>query len=664
VLILGLSGSFNTVEELLVPGLPRGFFHDSAAVLVEDGRVVCAVEEERITRVKHTHTFPLNAAERCAAQYGVRLSEIDEVAFFFGENFLDDRMADFALGAPDMPITGARRRIHELLGEQLAPERIHFVQHHSAHAASTYYDSGFQQALVLVMDGSGEEDSVSVYQAGQGGMELIRNISESKSLGQFYFHATRFLGFQLFDEYKVMGLASYGDASTFRGTFRKLYDLGPDGSYSFDYRRMDQTLRSEGIAPRRRGQGITSEHCDFAAALQETLEVIVTHMVGAVAKETGERNLCLAGGVAQNCTLNGRLAASGLFDAIFVHPASHDAGAALGAAVHRAAEVAPVKSRRRRTMSLGTPIGSAEEIQSLLDTWAGHVRYERCADIAGEAARLIADGAVIGWAQGRAEFGPRALGQRSILADPRPEENKTRINAIVKKRESFRPFAPAVLAEHAAEYFDLPNTAIDSEFMTFAVRVRESHRPTLAAVTHVDGTARVQVVHREDNELFWDLIRAFADESGVPVVLNTSFNNDAEPIVDSAADAVRCLLTTALDALAIGPFLVRKVADEPSGHRLVPVLLPTSAIRVMPETSGAVRYEVYERAQPFDGRRTVRIAAQAFAALTASEGFPSTEITPPGVDLELVEPELRKLWESRLIDLVPTRAADRPAEGS
>jgi len=653
--ILGLSGSFNTTSDPWVPGLPRGFFHDAAAALVQDSEVVAAVEEERCNRIKHTHDFPLQAVSACLSIAGTDLSSVDEIAFFFAEDFLDSQLAQQSLGLPELPMPGARGRLATLLGLDAADERLHFVPHHVAHAASAFYQSGLRRATVLVMDGHGEAESISAYRGGPGGLSLVSSVPESASLGQLYFRGTRFLGFRLFDEYKVMGLAPYGDPARYRRAFRSLYELLPDGSFQFDHAEMDARLLAEGIRPRRAHEQLGAQHRDFAAALQETLETIVLHLAQSLLVQTGEDALCVAGGVAQNSTLNGALARSGLWREIFVHPAANDAGSALGAALHRFAQRKQAAQRRLSSTALGTNIGTDEQVRSVLEAWSDYVRYEYREDIAATAAMLLAEGAVIGWTQGRAEFGPRALGQRSIVADPRPIANRVRINELVKHREEFRPLAPAVLAEYAAEYFELPDANINAEFMAFTVPVRADKRDVLGAVTHVDGSARLQVVSPQPTR-FRRLISEFAGITGVPVILNTSFNNAWEPIADTAEDALRTFLTSELDALAIGSFLVTRTAvagKAPTLGSLVPVMSRTTALSLMPDARGRRVWSVYEHAQPHDHRRRTEISDDSAAVLIQADGLRDIATLCGTADASVVDADLLRLWERRLVDLRP-----------
>ncbi len=649
MLTLGISGSFNTDGDPWIRGLPRGHFHDAAAALVRDGRTLFAAEEERFTRSKHTHAFPISAIRAALQQTGVRLSDVDEVAFFFEESYLDDRLARYQLADPLLPHTTARQRLVQLLDSEVESDRIHFIRHHRAHAASAFRDSGFKEATVLVMDASGETESLSVFSAEGGELTLRKSNPPTASLGQLYFLGTRFLGFRVFDEYKVMGVAPYGDPQRFRSLMRGLYTLRPDGDYELDVSRFDDSLLEAGLSPRRSGDPLAPAHCSLAAALQEALETIAVHVAEAAIAETGARNLCLTGGVALNCTLNGRLARSGVFSDVFVHPAPHDGGAAQGAALARSLNEKP--SGRLRRVDFGTHIGSDADIGELLEAWGDHLHGQRVDDIGVAAAEAISEGKVIGWAQGRAEFGPRALGQRSILADARPVENRHRINEMIKNRESFRPFAPAVLAERAHEFFEL--AGVEPTFMSFALPVRPAFRELLGAVTHVDGSARLQSVRRADSPLFWHLIAEVGERTGVPVVLNTSFNNDAEPIVNSAADAVRCFLTTSLDRLAIGSYLVTRSSGAFDLGGLVLALVPPAGLRMQMAPSGDARWEIYERAHPDDRRRVASISLEAAAAVSESRGIRPLRECVSAIDGQRLGRELMELWRRRLIDLRP-----------
>jgi carbamoyltransferase len=548
-----------------------------------------------------------------------------------------------------------REQWRERLGASVPRDRIHFVRHHMAHAVNTFEMSGFERALVVTLDGQGETESGLVLSATPHSLELLSSVPIPNSLGHFFWHAIGFLGFRLFDEYKVMGLAPYGDPARLRSHFEPMYELLPEGRWELRPQLLE-TLHDV-LKPRRKGEPIEQIHKDFAASLQELLERTVFHLLRHFQSVTGHRRLCLGGGVAHNCTMNGNILRSGLFDEVFVHPASHDAGNALGAALSVHREVTGKPHRRRlRSVYWGTDIGGSSDVAPRLEPWSEFLEMRRSAAIEEETAELIAAGKVIGWVQGRSEFGPRALGNRSILADPRPAEHKNLINMMVKKREAFRPFAPAVLAEDAADYFELPGDQREFPFMTFVLKVQPDKRALLGAVTHIDGSARVQTVSREDNPRFWALIRAFKARTGVPVLLNTSFNNNVEPIVDSVDDAVVCFLTTGIDVLVVGD----QIATKKPGCRnsaLVP-LLPNHVrlLQTRQQTPGGTIRDTFElRRALWDGEARKPLSAEVFGLLRGADGGTSIAELARAADLResAVLPALEELWAERCVVLRP-----------
>lgn len=535
--------------------------HDTAAVLLRDNRIVAAVEEERLNRIKHSNHSPLRAVAACLALAKASLDNVDIIAHSSTRELRDAMTLDLALRHPHVPDhpSFADFFVHALEEHFgcAVRSRTEHCDHHLAHAVSAFSGSGFEESLVVTLDATGDLKSGTVAIASVDRWEHITDFGNEQSLGLFYLKAIGYLGYGQFDEYKVMGLAPYGDPHRLRGVFRDCYELTAAGGYRLHpggLRALEHHLR-----PRRRHEPFAQIHRDAAAALQETLETIALHVLTHHREATGLRHLCLAGGVAHNCSMNGQILRSGLFDHVFVQPAAHDAGAALGAAQHSALR------HRRATwpreplthVYLGPDLPQPAGVEAVLSRWHHFIDFTREDDICRRAAKLIAEDRVIGWVQGRSEFGPRALGNRSILADPRPARNKDRINAMVKKRAGYRPFAPSVLREVAHRYFEIREDE-EFPFMTFVVGVRPEMRELLGAVTHVDGTARLHTVTRTTNERYWRLIDSFRDLTGVPILLNTSFNNNAEPIVDSATDAIVTYLTTGLDDLVIGDYLVRK----------------------------------------------------------------------------------------------------------
>jgi decarbamoylnovobiocin carbamoyltransferase/7-O-carbamoyltransferase len=641
--------------------------HDSTACLIADGELVAAVEQERLNRIKHTNKFPGAAIRACLELAGVEPEQVDGVGYYFGEEFSDRALTTWHAALPTVPTRTAREviqgKLRDEFGWRLPDDQLQFTNHHLTHARSSFTRSGMDEALVVVMDGRAEQDSTSIFRADGDKLEKIATYSIAQSLGFLYMAAIDVVRYRFGDEYKVMGLAPYGDAATYREVFDSFYTLQDDGQYELAQSADGMhfaatTFRDAGLLPRRAGEPISQQHMDFAAGLQETLETLSLHVVSHWARETGLAKLCFVGGVAHNSSLNGVILRSGLFDEMFVHPASHDAGAAEGAALETALHLGgrPPRQPRLLSASLGGDLGRPAELDRTLSAWSDLVEYERSDDIVATAAGLLADGAVLGWAHGRSEFGPRALGNRSIIADARPAANRTRINAMVKKRESFRPFAPVVTREDAATYFDLTDTKADHEFMSFVVQVHPERREELGAVTHVDGSARLQIADPRSNDRFYRLVKRFGELTGTPVLLNTSFNNNAEPIVETAGDVITSFLTTDLDALVIEDYVVRRRdAVLPALDGLVLQLRPVTRLteECNPSTGASTR-EVYLAYT--EGPRA-EISAAAFDLIRYADGTSTIgELAARQLTEPLTEPlreELFALWQNRFFSLTP-----------
>ena len=585
------------------------FYHDSAAALVRDGEIVAAAQEERFSRRKHDPAFPHGAVAYCLEAAGLRdAGGLDAVAFYdkpfltferLLETYLTYAPRGLASFLEAMPLWLKRKLwtpdvLRRELGGYDGP--LVFSEHHRSHAASAFFPSPFERAAVLTTDGVGEWATTS-WGVGEGaGLDLKAEIHFPHSLGLLYSAFTTFCGFRVNSgEYKLMGLAPYGEPRYVEAIREHLIDLRDDGSYRLhsDAFTFPVGLRMTGRrfealfgGPAREPEGpLTQREMDLARSVQAVVEEAVLKMARHVHAETGEDNLCLAGGVALNCVANGRLLREGPFRRIWVQPAAGDAGGALGAALVAAHEWGGLDRTvhagdAMRGATLG-PAFSAEEIRAALEA-DGFSGLEALSDgdLVGRVAGLLADGQTVGWFQGRAEFGPRALGHRSILADPRDRATQRRVNLQIKFRESFRPFAPSVLAERADEFFDLGGEVVspESPYMLLVGPVRgarvggeglgrlEHVESPVPAVTHVDGSARVQTVTRERNGLYHALLTAFEARTGCPVLVNTSFNVRGEPIVHSPADALRVFRRTHMDALALGPFVVTR-AMLPEGER-------------------------------------------------------------------------------------------------
>jgi len=654
MLVVGLSGGLNWAASERFQETSN-FLHDAAAAVVSDGRIVAALEEERDNRLKHSNKFPAGAIRHCLDEAGVSPAEVDRWAYCFG-NVLEILatnafMADMA--APPLVFSEAvlAERLTTVLGVPIPPAKIVTVGHHVAHVASAFEPSGFDSALVVSYDGGGDQTHGSIVSVVDGAYETLWDLGDPQSLGLFYHYAMRPIGYGRFDEYKVMGLAPYGDPARFREPFRTLYTLHEGGKYEIHFDRFKALLGL--VAVRRPGEPFTQDHKDLAAAIQESLETMAFHLIDGARRTTGHRHLCLAGGVALNCTFNGRLAKAGWFDEIFVQPASTDAGAALGAALHVERTAAPRPGRAPLTHVYFGRTPGLDAIESTLQAWQDVLTFEKSADICKDAASKLHEGAVLGWVQGRSEFGPRALGNRSIVADPRPADNKDRVNLMVKKREAYRPFAPSVLAEHATDYFELPDYPRRFAFMSFAVPVQPEKRGLLQATTHVDGTARVQVVYEDVNPRYWRLIEEFRRLTGIPVVLNTSFNNNAEPIVDNVEDAIQCYLTTGLDYLVIDDYLIAKRQPVIRVMDWMAVSQPATTHLIRRGAPADRGGHVHALRRTVADSRAVDISPDAFALLARSDGSVSIAGVlgaPLGAALS---DELFDLWQKRLIRVQP-----------
>jgi predicted NodU family carbamoyl transferase len=658
MLVLGLSGYFS--DEYAGPWI----FHDGAACLIRDGELLAAVEEERFNRIKQTTMFPINAIRGCLDTAGVSPSEIVAVGHYFGESALDAWLNLQHLDDSRLPVRSARELLTSLLakaaGLDMPDERLLFTRHHVTHGMSSYIRSGMRDALVVVMDGRGEEHSTTIFQGKDGHLESLATYGVEESLGLAYLRDIRSLGYGLGDEYKVMGLAPYGNPETYRKMFSSLYELKDEGNFTlraFSPSELLQFAKRE-FPPRRKGEEFAQAHKDFAAALQEALEKIAMHILCHWADRTGLRDLVFSGGVAHNSTLNGLILKSGKFREVFIHPASNDAGSAEGAALAAASQLgaSPFAQPRMRSASVGPALGTTAGIEKELASWSDLIEFERPADIVEAAAQLLADNAVLGWTQGRSEYGPRALGNRSILADARPSDNKQRINAMIKKREAYRPFAPVVTAEAASTYFDLPETRANYDFMSFVVNVREDRKAELGAVTHIDGSARLQIVDPISNRRFYDLVRRFGELTGAPVLLNTSFNNNAEPIVQTTQDALTCFLTTGLDFLVIDDFVVRRRPGATQAFdSLAPRLGPaTRLIKRIRQTAAGGREDCHEICIDHPRGSSTEVSRDVFNLLESADGVKTLRsLAGSGGISQDVRHELYSLWQQRFFRLRP-----------
>jgi len=604
---------------MIVLGI-SAFYHDSAAALVRDGEVIAAAQEERFTRNKHDPAFPLNALKYCLDAAGLEPARVDRVVFYEKPFLKFERLLETYLAFAPKGFSSFRKAMPLWIGEKLfqrdmilrelkavapdlaAREKLRFSEHHFSHAASAFYPSPFEEALVLTMDGVGEWTTTSAAIGRGNALEIIKEIHFPHSLGLLYSAFTYYTGFKVNSgEYKLMGLAPYGTPVFKDLILEKLIDLKADGSFRldldyFDYctgltmtnRRFDALF---GGPPRKPEEQLTQHHMDLAASIQAVTEEIVLRLAKSLREDTGQTNLCLAGGVALNCVANGKLLREAVFDRIFIQPAAGDAGGALGAALavaHREGDVkrtlpqGPTAPRDGMKGSYLGPEFTQDEIEHRLKA-AGAVFAVAADDesLIEQTAQALADSQAVGWHQGRMEFGPRSLGNRSILGDPRSPTMQKTLNLKIKYRESFRPFAPSVLREKVSDWFELD---VDSPYMLLVADVRQEHRKPMSeaekalfgidklnvprsdipAVTHVDDSARIQTVHADTNPLYHGLISRFAELTGCPVLVNTSFNVRGEPIVCTPEDAFRCFMGCEIDLLVVGRCILRKSEQDPA----------------------------------------------------------------------------------------------------
>jgi carbamoyltransferase len=592
------------------------FYHDSAAALIDDGRVVAAAQEERFTRKKHDAGFPHNAIAYCLEEAGVGADGLDHVVFYDKPFLKFERLLETYIAlAPhgfrsfmmSIPLWLREKLFQKnLLRDELGKfagdidkSKLLFCEHHLSHAASAFYPSPFAKAAVLTMDGVGEWATTSAAIGNGHRLEIFQEIHFPHSLGLLYSAATYYTGFKVNSgEYKVMGLAPYGEPKYAKLILDHLIDLKPDGSFRLDMSYFDYctgfTMTNDRFAKlfgqpvRSPDQLLTPFHMDVAASIQAVLEEAVLRLTRSLAKQTGSRNLCLAGGVALNCVANGKVLRDGQFDNIWIQPAAGDAGGAVGAALaaYHIFKDQPRNADGGDGMSgafLG-PSFSQAEIERRLTAAGARFAVSGAEDMIETTARALTEEKAVGWFQGRMEFGPRSLGARSILGDPRSPAMQKNLNLKVKYRESFRPFAPAVLREDVSEWFDL---ASDSPYMLVVADVKAEKRRQMSAdeqalfgidklnvarseipaVTHVDYSARIQTVHHDTNPLFHRLLSRFKALTGCPVLVNTSFNVRGEPIVCTPEDAFRCFMGNDLDLLVVGNCVLQKEKQDPGLRR-------------------------------------------------------------------------------------------------
>jgi len=593
------------------------FYHDSAAAIIKDGKIIAAAQEERFTRKKHDASFPVNAIRFCLKQAGCTINDLEAIAFYDKPLLKFERLLETYYGFAPKGVTSfitsipvwikekifLKRVMHEEL-ETVEPynkSKVKFIfpEHHLSHGASAFYSSPYNDAAILTIDGVGEWATASICKGNGNSIEILKELRFPHSVGLLYSAFTYFLGFKVNSgEYKLMGLAPYGNpdspkvAEYIKTIKEVLVDIKPDGSiwltqdyfnYATGLRMVhdDKWAQLFGFKKRNEEDELLQEHCNLGYAIQQVTEEIVMKMAAEAAKLTGSQNLCMAGGVALNCVANGKLIREGIFKNIFIQPASGDAGGALGAAqaayylYFNQPRVVTTAQDEMQGAYLGPEFSDIDIDLAMRKYNAVSKHYLNFTDLANHVAQLINQGNVVGWFQGRMEFGPRALGNRSILGDARNPEMQKKLNLKIKYREGFRPFAPSVRAEDRDEYFDLDSP---SPYMLIVAPIKESrrspmpegynslpllqrlyvHRSDLPAITHIDFSARVQTIHQETNPRYWQLLDTFKQQTGYGVMVNTSFNVRGEPPVCTPEDAYKCFMRTEMDYLVIGNYLLTK----------------------------------------------------------------------------------------------------------
>tara|TARA_X000000950_G_scaffold281169_1_gene377218 strand:- start:42 stop:1877 length:1836 start_codon:yes stop_codon:yes gene_type:complete len=590
------------------------FYHDSAACLLNDGEIIAAAQEERFTRIKHDHSYPHNAIEFVLNYANLILSEVDHIVFFEKPFLKFERLLEtyvafaprgFVSFSKAMPLWIKEKlfqknllfnRLKEHDKNYKSDKNIFFSDHHLSHASSAFFPSPYEEAVVLTADGVGEWATTTVAVGKKNKLEIKKEIHFPHSLGLLYSAFTYFTGFKVNSgEYKLMGLAPYGNP-IYEKKIRQLIDIKEDGTFRLNQKYFNYatglTMTNEkfhnlfGRKPRNsESEKISQFHMDIAASIQKITEEIIIKLAKSIRKEYGIKNLCLAGGVALNCVANGKILEEKIFDNIWVQPAAGDAGGSLGAALafwHQ--EMENERKVNQNDDMKGSFLGknfSQQEIERELNSIGANFQIYKYEDLIEKTAELLSIGNAIGWFQGRMEFGPRALGARSILGDPRSDKMQKNLNLKVKYRESFRPFAPSILSEDLSEWFDIkvespymlfvskinPNKKIemtDQQEKLFGIEKLNIKRSEIPAVTHVDYSARIQTVKKNTNKIYYDLISKFKEKTGCPVLVNTSFNVRGEPIVNTPTDAFNCFMGTELDFLVIGNCILEKIKQNKS----------------------------------------------------------------------------------------------------
>jgi carbamoyltransferase len=663
---LGLAGGLDAVHEQVLDS-PDNYTYDGAAVLLHDGVVVAAMEEERLDRIKHSNKFPVRAIQFCLESRGLRVADLSSIAYYVDELTADALLTRMYLTRPELQKRlDARSLMRAVLGRELGcdidPSRIRFYEHKLTHAACAMHQSGYSESLVYVIDNAGGLYSGRRDGSGTVSMQTVALTESAKSLQKLCHSLLPYLGLGLFEEYKALALATYGNPKTFEQSVGVLYELLPDGEYRFHLHRAAELLAE--IEPPRAGAELSSRHRDLAAALQGAMERIVLHVLAHYRAVTGFRHLCVAGGMAENAWTNSAILYSGLFDSVFVHPAAYDSGCALGAALLASQDAGfPARQSRLQDVNWGSDVGKTSGIAAELERWSGFLKIEPSNDVVHLTAELIARDSLVGWVQGRSHFGTHALGGRNVLADPRSAANRDRVHRALGRTETYRPLTVMVREDDLSDWCELPQGSGPLPFQTFAVRMRPDKRANVAAALHPDGKARVQTVSREVEPLLWRLLGDLGQFTGCAAVLSASLNRSAEPTAESIEDSVACFLGSDLDYLIVGDLIAKKAEPTWASRMALRIALPgyVQLIRRKGWVERQRRGMSDELRTTFaaEARKTItRTLANLLADLdeeTPLKDFFASACLDPQGERQLLD-EITALWSAGMVVLRPPPA--------
>jgi carbamoyltransferase len=665
---LGLAGGLDAVHEQRLD-TPENYTYDGAAVLLEDGVVVAAIEEERLDRIKHSNKFPVRAIRFCLESRGLSLTDLSSIAYYVDEAAADALLTRMYLTRPEFPCRmRARTLMHATLGAALSGDfdsaKLRFYEHRLTHAACAMHQSGFEASLVFVIDNAGGLYAGRRGPEGAVSMETLVLTPPAKALQKLCHAILPFLGLGLFEEYKALALAALGDGKIFKAEVGGLYELLPGGEYRLHLDRVPALIAA--IEPPRSGAELHQRHYDLAASLQRAMEEIVLHILKHYQAVTGLRHLCVAGGMAENVETNSALLYSGLFDEVFVHPAAYDSGCALGAALLASQDDGrPAPQTRVQGVRWGSSLASRSAIDTELRRWSGFLRAEHNNDAVHRAAEMIAGGSLVAWVEGRSDFGSHALGSRNVLALPNSVENAVRLHRALGRPETYRQLALLIREEDVEAWCELPPGYGALPFQTFTVRVRASKYAQVAAALNADGKAKVQTVSRELHPRLWGLLGELEQMKSAPALLSASFNRSSEPTVESIEDAAACFIASGLDYLVAGDLIAERTAASRAAWMSLTISLPpyTQLVRTKgwsERKRRAIRDEICTTYAPGPRKTITQTLGDLLTGLDEEISFAdllARAALDPEKKSELMN-EIIALSSAGMIDLRPSAASE------